>query len=1281
MVLVLKWLIRKILYVFAILIILGAVLFSVVKIITPILDEHRGDFEAIASDLLKAPVSIKQVRVSWYQYHPVVDLNETTIFDPSSKQALLKINKIKLLISVPQSLWQWKFVTSGILVSGSSLNIQQSETGNYTVKELAPLASHSQVTQPENELNNLLAWLSHEPYLILDNIDLHYTDKNKRMNFITLNHLSFENSSDKHKILGKAFLHQALPLEIDLAAKWKGKEASLDKIKGRIYLYVTGFSFSQWLKGQSFRGVEVKQGIGSAKIWAIWRNGKFQRIQTNLQVYDVELYSQVDKQVRKINRISGNFGWDKKGDSQILAGDEILIDLPQHLWPVTHFSASFIQDVENTLTLKSLRLGYVDLGDMQIFLPSFPVLNGLKINGILQNAQFIFSGPLKDLKSLSFNTYFSQLGIAPFQNYPGVSNLNGYIQWNGLQGSLQLNSRKTKFKLPMITGDEVLFDVLFGNVHFELGKNQQWTLKIPSLQVWNSEMAANLNGAVMMPDKANLTVDLAANLTMPHAEKISHYMPSKLFDTELNHWLKQAFLAGEIKSAHLNLRGPLKDFPFDQNSEESKHEFSIISQVNNIDLRFGEEWPWLRHLTGMLSIKGRRLAIEVNQAETAGISLPAIRGEIPHLGEKSPVLHVESNEVSTDFSHAMEYVHASPLKNSVGKMFKEVALSGPIALKLGLIVPLNHPDHTQVQGNIHFANSEMNLIPWNLKLNNLSGDVQFTETTTTAKQIQSELFHKPFTFDLTTKILNNSSVVQANFANQLSISDLENWLNIPFTRVVQGETNIKGSIDLSLTAPIAIHLKSNLFGAKVNFDQYSKNANEKQDFSADIIAEHAQPLKLKMNYGDLIQAAVLLNRKQEKYDLVSARLLFGSGHIDWPSDAGLYLSGHFNELDWTLIKSYFNQSENTHSSLFNLPPLKNIDIRTDKIKIGKQFITKSRIQVTPSKNNWDIGVDSAELIGRINIPMHFTRQDVITAQLQKIYIHSSGISEASNLSMDVKTMPGLSIVANDVRYDDIKLGRISFKASPSANGLKIQELQMSSPNILLNATGDWMQGQSGQTTRIIGNATSNRISNLLSQFGLDARNFIAGNGKLKFNLNWPGAPYSPTLSNIDGSASLELGAGRIIDIGNQAGAKMDIGKMLSIFSLQTIPRRLSLDFSDIFQKGYSFDSMRGDFTLTKGDVYTTNMRIDGPVARVAIDGRIGLNNKDYNFILGVTAHVTSSIPVAATLLTGNPLIGLGALAVNTVLGAKVSTYFYLVTGSWSHPVWKSVQGNRKMNQS
>src|SRR5690606_4660082 len=161
------------------------------------------------------------------------------------------------------------------------------------------------------------------------------------------------------------------------------------------------------------------------------------------------------------------------------------------------------------------------------------------------------------------------------------------------------------------------------------------------------------------------------------------------------------------------------------------------------------------------------------------------------------------------------------------------------------------------------------------------------------------------------------------------------------------------------------------------------------------------------------------------------------------------------------------------------------------------------------------------------------------------------------------------------------------------------------------------------------------------------------------------------LSKLEGTATLEMGAGRIVDIGEAAGAKMDIGRTLSMFSLQTIPRRLSLAFSDLFQKGYSYDSLKGKFKFTGGNIYTTNAPLEGPVGGVGVSGRLGVAAEDVELALCGTAAVASSSPVAAARM-GGAGVGRAARAASTAVSAAVSSptaYQYSGTESWDNPVW------------
>lgn len=1262
-------------YVLAACIILAAIFISVIHTITPILDEHRADLESYASQLLQSPVTIKSVRLSWYRYQPVIGLNNVDILNKESKVAAVKIKKVNILFSLPRSLWERKLVMSGIVVSGSNLTVQQSATGEFNVPGL--VLPEQPTTTSENKLLGGLAWLSQQPHLILHNIDVHYEKFNGPKNFVTIQELNFENAGENHKAQGKATLHQTIPTEVNFLAQWKGSEADLKKTSGSLYLYVSGFSFSQWMKEWKWKDWQINEGIASAKVWASWEKGVFERVQSTFQLFNLELFSLQDKTKHTINRVSGNIGWKQQGETQIIAGEDILIDLPNHLWPVTHFNVSLAP------TNQSVYVSYADLNDIQSFLYSSnlvtdstkKLLKELQIKGVLQDTSLAF---INNWQNTEFATHFSELAVSSWKKYPGVKNLNGSINWKNAQGDLQLNSKKMTVEYRSIANHQLLIDQLSGNIHFQQEPNQ-WLLQIGSLHFMNHDAAANLSGKIAIPNDASAIVDLNANMTLQKAENVTRYLPSEIFDKDLVEWLKQAFLSGEVRDGHMILRGDLKDFPFDQKAS-SPHpgEFSITTKVNNIDLRFAPDWPVLRHITGSLAFLGRQIVIDIDHAETNDIPLTKVHAIIPYIGDAKPqILEIQTLEEPTDFMQAMKYVHASPLEKNIGKMFHGVELSGPITLQLQLNIPLSRPDDTQVNGNIKMLNGVMNLAEWNLRVDDLQGDVQFTEDTVQGKAINAELFHKPLQFDLRTqKKAKNLSIVKADFVNNVSVDDLANWLHVPFNDVVQGSANVKGSIDFSLTQPFVVHLNSDLVGMKVNLiEPYGKNAATSRNFVGDIILQNEKPMRLKLGYANLLNAAIVLDRKQDKYQLISAGLGFGSDKVDWPTTPGLFLSGKFKELDWDKIKTYLN-STSSKSTAFTLPDFKELDVSVNALKLGNQALTQLRLQASVTKDAWDVTVHSNEVVGDFIIPINFNRQSTISGQLQKVNINLPADKKNKTLLVDVKSLPALSLSARSVTYNDMSLGAITFKATPVTNGLNIQKLQITSPLMNLQATGDWTQSGKNIKTRLQGNLSSSHVSRLLNHFGLNAHNFIANTGNLNFDLNWNDAPYAASLPNLSGTASLNLDAGRIVDIGDQAGAKMGIGRMLSIFSLQTIPRRLSLDFSDIFAKGYSFDSLRGDFSIQNGDVYTRNMRFDGPVAQVKINGRIGLSDKDFDFVLTIVAHVTSSIPVAATLLTGNPLIGLGALAVNSVIGSKVSTIYYAVTGTWDNPVWKPIDSGK-----
>ncbi|WP_399361201.1 YhdP family protein [Thiohalobacter thiocyanaticus] len=159
------------------------------------------------------------------------------------------------------------------------------------------------------------------------------------------------------------------------------------------------------------------------------------------------------------------------------------------------------------------------------------------------------------------------------------------------------------------------------------------------------------------------------------------------------------------------------------------------------------------------------------------------------------------------------------------------------------------------------------------------------------------------------------------------------------------------------------------------------------------------------------------------------------------------------------------------------------------------------------------------------------------------------------------------------------------------------------------------------------------LGQMLNAFGYSG-NVEGGATHGEINANWPGAPMDFALKAVEGTLALRIGAGQLIKLDPGAG------RVFGLLNLHALPRRLTLDFSDLFKRGFAFDRIEGHFTLIDSNAYTQDLIIQGPSARIDISGRIGLAEQDYDQLVTVTPEVSSGLPIAGAI-AGGPVVGGG----------------------------------------
>jgi uncharacterized protein YhdP len=169
--------------------------------------------------------------------------------------------------------------------------------------------------------------------------------------------------------------------------------------------------------------------------------------------------------------------------------------------------------------------------------------------------------------------------------------------------------------------------------------------------------------------------------------------------------------------------------------------------------------------------------------------------------------------------------------------------------------------------------------------------------------------------------------------------------------------------------------------------------------------------------------------------------------------------------------------------------------------------------------------------------------------------------------------------------------------------------------------------------------------------------------EIGLKLKWSGGPRRDFMNDIDGAVTVSVGEGILTEV--EPGA----GRMFGLMSFAALPRRLSLDFSDVFESGFSFDRIVGNFRLVDGEAYTCDLNLTGPGADVGIVGRAGLVSRDYDQTAIISANVGNTLPVVG-LVAGGPQVAAALLIFSQIFKKPLKDMgqmYYAVEGSWDDP--------------
>jgi uncharacterized protein YhdP len=345
-----------------------------------------------------------------------------------------------------------------------------------------------------------------------------------------------------------------------------------------------------------------------------------------------------------------------------------------------------------------------------------------------------------------------------------------------------------------------------------------------------------------------------------------------------------------------------------------------------------------------------------------------------------------------------------------------------------------------------------------------------------------------------------------------------------------------------------------------------------------------------------------------------------------------------------------------------LLPLSALNLRADELVAFGQHLKDFKMTASRESGGWQARVGSRELAGEL------AWQDQGKGRLRARLAHlevaeiKPGVAEqAGSGETETKELPGLDVAAEAFSLRGKALGRLELQAVNRGNAWRINRLAIRNPDGALDADGQWRAGKGSGATQLDFRLDASDAGKLLERLGY-GNAVKRGSAKLSGKVAWSGTPERIDYPSLEGSMTLEASRGQF------AKLEPGVGRLLGIVSLQSLPRRISLDFRDVFSEGFAFDNISGSMTMKHGTMHTQDLFIRGPAARVKMVGSVNLSDETQNLRVAVQPTLSESVAIGAAVV--NPLVGLAAYVAQKALSdpiEKMFAYEYDVTGPWADP--------------
>ena len=1234
-------------------IVLG-VLAGLTQLAMPWLTHHPQHVEHWLSVRLQRPVTIGHLSGDWVGGGPLLTLDDVHIGPRHGGHSVMAITHAELAFDA-YALFKRNSAFSEFRISGLDLHLIRAD-GEWTLHGL-DLGAPAQASDEPFSLGALGA-------LEISDLKLQIDDAERNLHLaLVAPVVRLLNRGAITRVLARLRLGDAQSPLIDLVADLDFGDRS-----GEIYLGTAAVDLDQFDAPTLPGGVRAMGGHGVLQLWARVRNAQADDVRMRVDLKHARLSTAspivIDARTSvapmvAFDRLAFVSRWQRQStgwslDVADFVADRAAAGTPARIM-IEHDARALPPSWRGTGTALPLE-PFANVAMLVDALP--PSLRRwfylAHPRGAVATADLRWSNP----SDYVVNAELRNVVVTNADVVPGIDSLDIDLHGDAEALLLHLPTRalridyphvfRTPFELTQFGGD-VIARRTFG----------AWRLETDRLDFEGAGYGGELRGGVDLADAGGApTVDLYAAVAHGEVSATGLFLPAITMPHEAIAWLDRALVGGHLVDGRVALHGDLAHWPFHDNSGR----MVARGEAEDMTLDYDPQWPRADKIHAIASFINDGMQVDVESGESLGNKVAHASATIADFG---PLLLDLDAKVEGSGASLLGFLRATPIGKRYQEQLKDITLGGRGKVAFTLHLPIKQIETLTLNGNAQLIGAQLDHSGYDLHFSDANGPLRFNQNGFAADKLDVGFRDRKAQLSIAigSYVADPKHVFEASVTGRFPLTSV--FANVPVLlpalAAFPGESDWSAQVGVAAPegAPVQsrLTLTSDLQGIAIDLPApLAKSAASPLPFRL-MLPLPVAGQRFDVSLGDLVAVSGRLPAPNHAF---AARIDFGATQVAEPPAAGISIGGHVGVLD---AGGWLERA--VHDGGAGGGAINSIDLRAGDFLFASRHFSDVHLDIASAAATTTVRLDSAAIAGSLEVPRVDLAGRGLRAKFERIHWPEpeAGAPDTNAFSgVAPASLPPLHIAVDDFQLGNANFGSAEFQSHPITGGMQVEKLASHSPNVDMTASGDWTGTATDNQSHLAIELTTHDLGHMMTALGF-AGLIDGGKTRATIDASFPGPPSAFALAKLDGSLAINVGEGRILDV--EPGA----GRIFGLFSLTEIPRRLSLDFTDFFKSGLSFNSIAGTFRLSNGDAYTDGLTIKSPAADIVITGRTGLIAKDYDQRMSVTPHAGSTLPIVGAIAAG-PVGAAAGLALQGILNkplGKATQRHYTVTGSWDKP--------------